>query len=91
MCASIYFRFYYRIIAGRTRRKKFEEFLTEKEIAVFSFQRSSATDFLLKGVKNMKKKIKFSRFFYRRFYAAAFWDFGRAVPKITKRKRLKTA
>ena len=84
MCASIYFRFYYRIIAGRTRRKKFEEFLTEKEIAVFSFQRSSATDFLLKGVK-------FSRFFYRRFYAAAFWDFGRAVPKITKRKRLKTA
>lgn len=90
MCASIHFRFYYRIIAGRTRRRKFEEFLTEKEIAVFSFQRSSATDFLLRGVKNMKKSKIFA-LFYRRFYAAAFWDFGRAVPKITKRKRLKTA
>lgn len=62
MCASIHFRFYYRIIAGRTRRKKFEEFLTEKEIAVFSFQRSSATDFLLKGVKNMKKSKIFALF-----------------------------
>lgn len=62
MCASIHFRFYYRIIAGRTRRRKFEEFLTEKEIAVFSFQRSSATDFLLRGVKNMKKSKIFALF-----------------------------
>lgn len=62
ICASIYFRFYYRTIVGRTHREKFEEFLTEKEITVFSFQRSSATEFLLKGVKNMKKSKIFALF-----------------------------